>query len=32
MQIRSTCAGKVTCLPVVCGQQVDKGQILAQVE
>jgi len=32
MQIRSTCAGRVTSLPVVCGQQVDKGQVLAQVE
>ena len=32
MQMRSSCAGKVTSLPVVCGQQVDKGQVLAQVE
>ena len=32
MQIRSTCPGKVTSLPVVVGQQVDKGQVLAQVE
>jgi biotin carboxyl carrier protein len=32
MQMRSTCPGKVTSLPVVPGQQVDKGQILAQVE
>jgi biotin carboxyl carrier protein len=32
MQMRSTCAGKVTSLPVITGQQVDKGQVLAQVE
>jgi len=32
MQIRSTCPGRVTGLPVVTGQQVDKGQVLAQVE
>jgi biotin carboxyl carrier protein len=32
MQMRSPSAGKVICLPVVTGQQVDKGQMLAQVE
>jgi biotin carboxyl carrier protein len=32
MQMRSPSAGKVTSLPVVPGQQVNKGQVLAQVE
>ena len=32
MQMRSQVAGRVTSLPVVPGQQVDKGQILAKVE
>ncbi len=32
MQIKSLSAGRVTCLPVLPGQQVDKGQLLAKVE
>jgi biotin carboxyl carrier protein len=32
MQMRSPSAGKVNSLPVVPGQQVNKGQVLAQVE
>lgn len=31
MQMRSPLAGRVACLPVAAGQQVDKGQVLAQV-
>lgn len=32
MQMRSPISGRVACLPVATGQQVDKGQVLAQVE
>jgi biotin carboxyl carrier protein len=32
MQMRSPLAGRVACLPVAPGQQVNKGQVLAQVE
>ena len=32
MQMRAPCAGVVSSLPVVAGQQVDKGQMLAQVK
>jgi biotin carboxyl carrier protein len=32
MQMRSPLAGHVASLPVSAGQQVDKGQVLAQVE